>query len=293
MSQLKFLVVDETSFMRNEIRKTLGSHFAPCETFDAPDVKHAQVILNTQKIDVILSEGELPDMTGDAFLHWIREHNEFNKMPFIIVSSLGDREHVLTAIHSGVSEYITKPFTPDELINKTTSVLQKCGLIKKQQKAQNSLDILMGGGGGDKAKKVVKPTVVAAAGPFASRAAPPAKKPEAASGQAGSGSISPKTKIQLPIRFGELKSKCIIKESSLTKMVVTMLREDGIPPLFAEALFNVAPPENDKPVIIKGHVFNLKAAEENVNSAAFYVTITLSDNDPAKLEYLSKLISHK
>jgi CheY-like chemotaxis protein len=71
-------------------------------------------------LDLILSDWEMPGMTGDEFLLEVRENLETTDIPFIMVTSRNDRDSIIMAAQAGVSEYIVKPFTATALMQKIT-----------------------------------------------------------------------------------------------------------------------------------------------------------------------------
>ncbi|MEC8427885.1 MAG: response regulator, partial [Pseudomonadota bacterium] len=122
---IRFLVVDDATFIRDMVKKQLRERIPGAEVFDAVDGNRAVAQLKKQHVDVILSDWEMPGMSGEEFLQWVRSQEEFQATPFIMVTSRGDRDHVMKAVQAGVSDYITKPFSSDELIKKVFKQLRK------------------------------------------------------------------------------------------------------------------------------------------------------------------------
>jgi len=75
-------------------------------------------------LDLILSDWEMPGMTGGEFLIAIRENLETTDIPFIMVTARNDRDSIIMAAQAGVSEYIVKPFTASALLQKITRAFQ-------------------------------------------------------------------------------------------------------------------------------------------------------------------------
>lgn len=75
-------------------------------------------------IDLILSDWEMPGMTGDEFLLAVRENLETTDIPFIMVTARNDRDSIIMAAQAGVNEYIVKPFTASALLQKITRAFQ-------------------------------------------------------------------------------------------------------------------------------------------------------------------------
>ena len=75
-------------------------------------------------------------MTGEELLRQIRTSEGGEAIPFIMISSRGDRDHIIKAIQSGVSDYLSKPFSPDELLRKVFKQLKKDQQIARGQLAR-------------------------------------------------------------------------------------------------------------------------------------------------------------
>ncbi len=86
-------------------------------------VARAQKIISSENIDIILSDLRLPDKDGIELLSWCKESGF--TIPFIIMTSYGEIQTAVKAMKLGASDYIAKPFNPDELlkkINESTAV---------------------------------------------------------------------------------------------------------------------------------------------------------------------------
>lgn len=106
MQPLKFLVVDDATFIRDMVKKQLRDAYVGCQISDAPSATRAQVLLKTQRFDLILCDWEMPEMSGEEFLRWLRAHPQHKDTPFIMVSSRGERDFVVKAVQAGVSDYL-------------------------------------------------------------------------------------------------------------------------------------------------------------------------------------------
>ncbi|WP_200821280.1 response regulator [Oceanicoccus sp. KOV_DT_Chl] len=151
MAALKFLVVDDATFIREMLKKNLRDHFPGSEILDAASAKKAIPILKANRVDLILCDWEMPDMTGEEFLRWVRAQEAYAELPFIMVTSRGERDFIVKAAQAGVSDYLGKPFTPEGLVGKVTKALAKVGKTVKPAGVpnanDNSLGVLTGGAG--------------------------------------------------------------------------------------------------------------------------------------------------
>jgi two-component system chemotaxis response regulator CheY len=110
------LVVDDMKAMRNLVKgqaRAVGMK----NIWEATNGKEAmQVLINQKKegnpIHLILSDWNMPVMTGIDFLLAVRSSEDFKHLPFVMITAEGEKHQIFQAIQRGVSNYITKPFTP-------------------------------------------------------------------------------------------------------------------------------------------------------------------------------------
>ena len=76
-------------------------------------------------IALVISDWNMPKMTGLEFLKYVRASSEWSQLPFLLLTSESDRDQVTEAILSGVSQYIVKPFTSKTFEEKILAVWQK------------------------------------------------------------------------------------------------------------------------------------------------------------------------
>ncbi len=76
-------------------------------------VNKALTQFEAANFDVVLSDWNMPNMDGLTFLQKVRETNK--DVPFIMITTEAERARVVTAIQAGVTDYLVKPFTPDDL----------------------------------------------------------------------------------------------------------------------------------------------------------------------------------
>lgn len=133
MTKLRILIVDDAKFIRDLVQKTLRNEYPEMEITEAVDGRKAQAILQRNSFDMILCDWEMPEMSGIELLQWVRNHDELKEQPFILITSLDQKENVVEALKAGVNDYVTKPFTPEQLINKVMKQLIKCGCITREE----------------------------------------------------------------------------------------------------------------------------------------------------------------
>lgn len=79
--------------------------------------------LSKTKFDIILSDWNMPQMTGVELLAKVRGHDAFKNIPFLMLTARGDKGSVVTALKSGVTEYIAKPFDNKVIVEKVLALL--------------------------------------------------------------------------------------------------------------------------------------------------------------------------
>ena len=118
---MQVLVVDDFSTMRRIIKNILRQ-IGFTNILEADDGSTAWDVLNTKKIDLIVSDWNMPIMTGIELLRKVRASEAFATTPFLMVTAEAQQENILEAIQAGVSNYVVKPFTPDTLEQKINKV---------------------------------------------------------------------------------------------------------------------------------------------------------------------------
>lgn len=107
---MKILIVDNLSTMRmivKDILKQLGYK----NVVLAGDGSVALNLLKKEKIDFIISEWDMPKMSGLDLLKVVRNDEELKSIPFLMVTAEAKKENIISAAKAGVSDCIVKPFT--------------------------------------------------------------------------------------------------------------------------------------------------------------------------------------
>ena len=114
---MNVLLADDSGTMRTiQKRCLLKLGVAEDNITEAEDGQQALNRFQEGSFDVVLSDWNMPNMDGLQFLKAIRERN--TEIPFIMITTEAERQRVVTAIQAGVTDYLTKPFTPDSLQEK-------------------------------------------------------------------------------------------------------------------------------------------------------------------------------
>ena len=120
---MKILVVDDFQTMRRIVRNILkGLGFT--NIVEADSGVTALEILKKEKIDFIVSDLNMPEMTGIELLKTIRASEEWKDLPFLMVTAEGKREQFIDAVKNRVNNYVVKPFTPATLEEKIRNIFE-------------------------------------------------------------------------------------------------------------------------------------------------------------------------
>lgn len=127
---MKILVVDDFPTMRR-IVKTLLRQLGYTNIIEAEDGEAAyKVLKSTPDIEFIVSDWNMPNMTGLEFLKTVRADEKFKHLPFLMVTAEAEKENIIEAVKSGVSNYVVKPFTSATLKEKMAKVFQNLAAKK-------------------------------------------------------------------------------------------------------------------------------------------------------------------
>jgi two-component system chemotaxis response regulator CheY len=118
-AETRFLVVDDVDSMRSIVRamiRDLGYY----SIMEAHDATKAISVMQTahelgRPIDVVLSDWEMPGMSGLEFLETLRASETYSNVTFIMITGVGQRESIEAALRQGVSGYLVKLFNQDQL----------------------------------------------------------------------------------------------------------------------------------------------------------------------------------
>ena len=72
---------------------------------------------------MIITDWNMPEMDGLTFVKTVRSKEEYKNTPILMVTTEAAKEDILTALRSGVNNYVVKPFTPDTLQEKVNKLL--------------------------------------------------------------------------------------------------------------------------------------------------------------------------
>ena len=118
---MKILVVDDFSTMRRIVRNIL-KQLSFNNVDEAEDGDVALEKLKNGSYDFVITDWNMPNMTGLDLLKAIRADAKLMNMPVLLITAEAEKENVVLAAQAGVNDYIVKPFTGDVLQQKINRI---------------------------------------------------------------------------------------------------------------------------------------------------------------------------
>ena len=291
MANFKVLIVDDAGLIRDLIRKALRTQFPNWQISEEINGLKARQLLKKTQFDLILCDWEMPEMSGAELLAWFRSEHQ-GTTPFIMVTSRGDKAHVVEAIQSGVSNYLVKPFNNQQLIDKISTTLTKQGIkLDEHRKASptsginnSSVSALTGGA---PVKKQPTPSRSPAAGSIdvltqSRTSSAPAKKE-----QKKSSALNVACALRLS---SEATLQCAIRNATLKAISLVTSAENHIPALLEQAVVDIEV-EPGEFARINGFIQGLKTSQPHPTPDSIEIAFQIVDDDGVKLAQLSAFIA--
>ncbi|MBF0220067.1 MAG: hybrid sensor histidine kinase/response regulator [Gammaproteobacteria bacterium] len=118
----QFLVVDDFEPMRKTVTRMLSA-MGHTRVHLAGSGITAMKILQTEKIDYLISDWNMPGMDGLELLKLIRSDSKLGSLPVMMITAEAERDRIIRALEAGVTEIIIKPFTPNTFRNKLNRII--------------------------------------------------------------------------------------------------------------------------------------------------------------------------
>ena len=123
---MKILIVHDFSTMRR-IKKNMLRDLGFTNTVEADDGITAIPILNSGSIDFLVTDWNMPGMTGIDLLRHVRADEKLRSLPVLMVTAEAKREQIIEAAQAGVNGYVVKPFTALALKEKIEKIFERIG----------------------------------------------------------------------------------------------------------------------------------------------------------------------
>ncbi len=126
MNPFLILIVEDDQSVRNLISATLKVH--QYNYISAADGKDAILQSVSRKPDLVLLDLGLPDMDGTEIIRSIRS---WSQMPIIVISARGEDSDKIQALDAGADDYVTKPFSTDELMARIRAAQRRSSYVRQ------------------------------------------------------------------------------------------------------------------------------------------------------------------
>lgn len=134
--QLKILVADDDRIQLSILKRKLQKH--GFEVVTCKDGRAAKEELERNPVDLIIADYMMPNMDGMELLNALRKDGV--ETPFIIITAYGDIDSMMDAFQLGVTEYLNKPFDPNELVIKVQKALNIGQITRKLSRLQEEVE---------------------------------------------------------------------------------------------------------------------------------------------------------
>lgn len=121
---MSILIVDDFSTMRRIIKNLLRD-LGFNNTQEADDGQTAWPVLQSGKIDFLVTDWNMPGMDGLTLLKKVRADENLSAMPILLVTAEAKREQIIEAAQAGVNGYVVKPFTAITLKEKIEKIFER------------------------------------------------------------------------------------------------------------------------------------------------------------------------
>jgi len=125
MAQKQILIVEDEQPIREMI--AFGLRRAGFMVREAEDSRSARAALVDQRPDLILVDWMLPDNSGLELTRALKRERETRDLPIIMLTARAEEVDKIAGLDGGADDYVTKPFSPRELIARVNAVLRRAG----------------------------------------------------------------------------------------------------------------------------------------------------------------------
>jgi len=124
MSGITVLIVDDSSVMRKIVERALRqAGLDLVRVIEAGSGREGLTALERDRVDLIVSDINMPSMDGLEFLRQIQIHSLARGVPVVMITTESGEDHVREALAAGAQGYIRKPFTPDQVRDRVLPLL--------------------------------------------------------------------------------------------------------------------------------------------------------------------------
>ena len=125
MTNRKILIVDDEAAIRDMLRVAL--EMADYDCLEASNAQDAHAIIVDEKPDLILLDWMMPNTSGIELARRLKRDEVTANIPIIMLTAKGEEDNKIQGLEVGADDYITKPFSPRELVARLKAVLRRSG----------------------------------------------------------------------------------------------------------------------------------------------------------------------
>ncbi|MBT8100883.1 MAG: phosphate regulon transcriptional regulator PhoB [Gammaproteobacteria bacterium] len=139
MSGTKILIVED----EKPIREMISFHLsrAGYDTIEAGDCREARVLLADERPALALVDWMLPDMSGLELTRMLKRDHANDELAIIMLTARTDEHDKVSGLEGGADDYITKPFSPRELVARIQAVLRRSGVSPTETVVAGNLEL--------------------------------------------------------------------------------------------------------------------------------------------------------
>ena len=143
MTAQKILIVED----EQAIREMTAFHLARAgyEVFEAGDCREARMLLANKRPDLALIDWMLPDMSGLELTRKLKRDKDYEDLAIIMLTARAEERDKVSGLEGGADDYITKPFSPRELVARIQAVLRRAGSSAEDVLSAGVLDLDVAG----------------------------------------------------------------------------------------------------------------------------------------------------
>jgi two-component system, chemotaxis family, chemotaxis protein CheY len=120
---LDVLIVDDSAAIRKILQRVLSQTNLPLgKIVEAGDGREALEAIKQAKVDLILSDINMPNMDGLQLLSELKSNDQWKAVPVLMISTEGSQAKVMEAVQLGARGFVRKPFTPDQIKEKLAGI---------------------------------------------------------------------------------------------------------------------------------------------------------------------------
>jgi len=295
MKALNILVVDDANFIRDLVKKAVKAQYPDFKVEEAMDGLKAQSMMKKGTYHVILCDWEMPNMSGLELLEWMRTDERYLKTPFLMITSRSEKSHIIKAVEAGVSDYIGKPFSNEQLGTKLARLIFKFYKYSPTQTARQAQQHDNGSSLLTAAPAAAPKPKAAASGGTASLLAGGSPSGQLLAG--GEKAVKPKSTSKKSLALAHVRTaggqelRCIVKDINLNEMLLVVKREEGVPGLFDQVVVDIVSKADDIVARVNCFVVSVISPDKRINGELFNMLVRYEDQDPEKLEALSRFVA--